>query len=726
MFDIKLLLSIVDQIKLPKDCYFAIRRSFYMVQSSFNSDQHYINALSQDTARKCVANKPLSVQKLPSTKRPSLSLISGNVVLNGLGFGQHHHRSAATGEQSNAANKSLAQSNRRLMAAASCVASFNNSTLYNGLLSGPRVCISQNRTKLCVQSLGKLGRSHLRLLDTQSRLNERSLMSPMRNCLVVGISNCGKNIILVRRSSRRQFRKYSEQDLIFHVHELNAELFDGFYLEDANLMFVVTHKAELLKIDLSSLETSPKDLSSIGPQQQKQPKRHHYLNEYYNIETLLLRDVCATGSSTNFNTGNRINLAGGCASTLCDDNTKPALNRPQQQDQAAKIKLRLASIDPLTNLMWIYLECEDTFDGSIHSSINNNNNSRRALFTRRSNEIGGCLEHSEAAVMYTDAAVVTSPDCYTINNKARRLSLATASALMRFRRGYNPFGNIADENDDEGNSCNDNSNGLDLSNDEIGEQTNDKSSSSARSSPDNRLAVEKVIVRKNRKIMMIDLITFDVFAAFVLQPNFGDIIQLRASLVAFCQLSNPMSNQFSSRIVQISPLGRFEQMLSFSDVVDYMVKVSETFINRVAQQDCDDKEGAIRLAEDVSNMHGHRESEESEDQSAGSDSKYLYSSLRRLLNTAQTSLLSNNTAPNSEDKGNKLDTGTSSSLRRYCRSLIRSQSVGWTSSGNSHDNENPSAGTINSNHSNDNSSTPSSQSTKSTKSTTTTDRSELP
>ena len=515
LYDIKLLLSIVDQIKLPKDSYFAIRRSFYMVQSSFNSDQFYMQSLSSDASRCLVANKPLSVQQAPDTKPPALSLISAASLVVSHPFGVAGSLNGGPSQASNGISGS-------------------NFTIRNSICTdqihsnGPRIRTSADRSKICVQSIGKLGRSHLKIIDSNLKSNERSLMSPLRNCIVLGISNCGKNLIVARQSSRRNFKCFYEQDLNFHIHEISTEIFDGFYLEHSNLALVLTHQGELLKIDTSRCFADSHEASS---------------------ESLMLRDSRSIGENE-------------------------------------KVKLRLASMDRLTNLLWIYIECEDLVDPSMSSG------SQKRLVVERRLKQG--LEPPPSDLE----------------------SIKFGHSRPRFRHN-NPF--ACDTTDESGY--------------EMGQQQH----------------LQRLNHR--RKIIMVDIVTFDIFSAFTIHSSFGELINLRTSLVAFCQLSNPMSSHFSSRIVQIGPTGRYEQLLSFSDVVDYMVTVPDSFRRK--------REGLL-----------------AREQVAGREAanSQKHSSLKRLLIHSKSFSAGAEPAEQQVPDESAAASG-SSTLTRYYRSLMRSQST---------------------------------------------------
>lgn len=501
MYDIKLLLSIVEQIKLPKDSYFAIRRSFYMVQSSFNSDQFYMQSLSNDASRQLVSNKPLSVQQLPDTKPPAMSLISAASIVAHQSFGI------------NSGNNDT------------CQAYNSNRNAFSGSGPfGPRVCTSSNRTKVCIQNIGKMGRSHIRIMDVNVRSNEKSLMSPLRNCLVIGISNCGKIIIFARQSSKKNFKTFREQDLLFHVHEVSTEIFDGYYLEDHSLAIILTHLGEIFKIDTTKCFID----SQVG-----------------STETLILRDSHSIG-------------------------------------EYDKVKLRLASMDQLTNLLWIYIECEDTTKPQVNSS-----------------------------------------------NKP----LTSDSTRSPRYRSNNPF--LFDNNEDG-----------DLI---LQQQQANITESTAQVRPSYQ-----------RKILIIDIMTFDIFSAFSVHNNFGTITNFRTSLVAFCQISNPMSNQFSSRIVRIGPTGRYEHLLSFSDVVDFMITVPESTSNN-------NNKNSNKQQNDCDNMNNISQTQR-------------YSTLKRLL-TRSMSMVTNDESTyddnNSADGivAGKMQTLSPTNLTKYYRSLIKSQST---------------------------------------------------
>lgn len=487
LYDIKLLLSIVEQIKLPKDSYFAIRRSFYMVQSSFNSDQFYMQSLSNDANRQFDINKPLSLQQLPETKPPSMSLITA---------------ASLVAQQSIGLNGDYQQNFNA-----------NNNTNSGFGAIGPRACTSSDRSKVCVQNIGKLGRSHIRIIDANSRSNERSLMSPLRNCLVIGISNCGKNVIVTRQSSRRNFKTFREQDLTFHVHELSTEIFDGFYLEDTRTALILTYLGEIFKIDTSKCYTD----SLVG-----------------STETLMLRDSQTVGDSE-------------------------------------KVKLKLASVDSLTNLLWICIECEET-----------------------------------ASIQLTKPPAEQSP------TESCESPQSTLRGLKAKYRSNNPF--LSDLDD------------------------------SILRRPDNQARCNY-----QKKILIIDIITFDIFSAFTVHESFGDIIKMRTSLVSYCQLANPMSNQFSSRIVRIGPTGRYEHLLSFADVVDFMISVPKS---------CK-KESSDHDEQSTKNKRPSKESNR-------------YSALNRLI---ARSISFNSGDEDTFTDSNKATENNTGRLTKYYRSLMRSHSA---------------------------------------------------
>lgn len=395
--DIELLLVIVAKIKLPKDSYFAIRRSFYMVQSSFNSDQFYIQSLTSDTNRQMVTSKPLTVQRPLGTKLPAISLIASAPVV--------------TSKPASLSIETKHNFNTN-----------NNSTLNAGA-DGARICTSSDRSKVCIQNIGKLGRSHIRVMDSNVKSNERSLMSPLRNCLVIGVANNGKDIILARQSSRRSFKMFNEQDLTFKVYELNVDLFEGFYLEEQSSILIISHAAEVFRIDLTK----------------------SFMDEYPVChETLVLRER---------------DLGGDCAHNM-----------------------RLASLDTNSGLLWIYMDCDHD-----------------------------------------------NQTCTPIRKQSS--DLESSSSLM--------------------------------------DETSDRSRKSE------QILVSRPGAKSQRKIIVVDLTSFDIFSAFNIGECFGEIINIRTSYYACCQLTNPMSNQFSSRIIKISANGIYEHLLSSSDVVDFIVSTQE-------------------------------------------------------------------------------------------------------------------------------------------------------
>lgn len=504
MYDIKLLLSIVGQIKLPKDSYFAIRRSFYMVQSSFNSDQFYMQTLANNETNR---NK----SQLADTKPPALSLM------------------CSTNLGSSFANKTSI-----------CVdkASHKNQHQQQQQQPAQRIKTSCDKTKICVQSIGRLGRSHLKIIDAKYKSNERSLMSPLRNCLVVGISNCGSNLILVRQSSRRNYRSFREQDLNFHVFEFHTELYDGFYLEQTKLTIILTHHGEIFKIDTSNLCSN----NSIG--------------------------------------GGPIDL-GDCIETLM-------LKESSSIAENERIKLRLCTLDCLTNLLWVYVDCED---------LN----------------------------------VVKQ----TTNFQIKLGSSNTLIEQDNMRQQGNKYMN-------------------DFVEYEAGTSSNLINQTQHTGRP------QRKFESATRKIIIIDIVSFDLFSAFAVHPNFGEITNLRASLVAFCQMTNPASNHFSTRIVQIGPTGHYEQLLSFSDVVDFMISLPESYKRKFVQQSL----SCRQEKKVVTKQQG-------------------YSTLRRLLTSSNPfgqnqQQHRNHVKSSCKDLNSRIDSRESTkaaTLTNYCRSLLRSYST---------------------------------------------------
>jgi hypothetical protein len=588
MYDIKLLLSIVDQIKLPKDSYFAIRRSFYMVQSSFNSDQFYMQTLPTEASKSLVTNRPLSCQQQLSkaTKPPALSLISSASFIanatNSIGS-QHSYQIGKMMGTMNGGG---------INAAGSHQFTINNSVCQDSV-QRPRVLISADRSKICVQSIGKLGRSHLRIIDANTRANERALMSPLRNCILIGITNCGKNLIIARQSSKRNFRSFKEQDLTFNIHEISTEIFDGFYLEDTQQALILTHQGEIFKIDCRRCSKDNK------------LARANYLDDC--TETLLLRD---TGSS--------------------------ALGEHE------KVKLRLSTLDSLTNLLWIYVECEG-FSGPTQRNF------KTAIVQKAS--IG------------KEAEAYRLPD---MNERGSALLMPKTSAKFKLN---NPF--LGDSNGLGASATKDANNNNDDNEDKLYDSSTELNSQHwTTSKPDNHHQASPISKANfSRKIIIVDLITFDLFSAFAVHQNFGEITNLRASLVAFCQLSNPMSNQFSTRIVQIGPTGRYEQLLSFSDVADYMVSVPDSFKRKYR------------------NQSGNRDSD-LERTNQQPQQQQRYSSLRRFLthsislspsrgNSIGVGFKQNDDeqSVNEDDQlGGNEPTHNNNTLTRYYRSLMKSYS----------------------------------------------------
>jgi len=388
-------------------------------------------------------------------------------------------------------------------------------------------------------------------MDSNVRANERSLMSPMRNCLVIGLSNCSKHLVIARQSSRRNFRSLRDQDLTLHIHELAGEIFDGFYLEEMNSCIVMTQQGEVLKIE-----------GAIRPHQEEPSKRGQF-----HTETLMLRDTFHT-------------------------------HLPDGPNE--KIKLRQAAMDQTTKLLWVYVDCEQQ--------------------VAQSNNVG---------------------------------QAGAKSSLFELKFKYNnPFC----QEETVYASRRESSSGAD---DELGPICEHQASLTSEQRASQRGAGS---TWKQRKILIIDVVTFDIFSAFTIPASFGQISNLRASLVAYFQLSNPMSNQFSSRIVQIGPDGHYEQLLSFSDVVDYLVSVPESFKRR-----CQD--GA-------------------ENEHDSEDSSQKYSSLRRLLTRSisfnsfassqlrqrQTQEAASSRLAETDDKIETVQSERGT-LKQYYRTLIKSYST---------------------------------------------------
>lgn len=423
--DISSLLSLVQRIKLPKDGYFAIKRTFYMVQSSLNSDFFYMQNLNDESNRRLVANKPLAVQQLSHVKAPSQTLMSSPLAT----LNQHGRLGLIvnTSKSSTSSSDSLAE---------------------------PKVCVSSDKSKVCVQSFGHKGRSHIRVINADVRSNERALMSPLRHCLVIGISSCGKIIIMARQSSRRNFKLFQEQDLVFHVHELPTEIFEGFYCESLRVALVLTHHGEIMKITYDELY----DWS--------EPSQFSERQNTFKTETLLLREC-------------------------------------HQLEETDRLNLRFASLDSLSNLLWIYVDCEDPSDPEISPGTS----SSQSLESTRTN-------------------------------------------IRQESKSSNPFSeDLIDKHETE----------VNRSTDQCINQIRNNASC-------------------NRKILVVDTSSFDIFSAFTLHQNMGPVISIRTCLIAFCQFSNPMSNQFSSRIFKIEPTGKYEHLLSFSDVVDFMITVPDDWV----------------------------------------------------------------------------------------------------------------------------------------------------
>lgn len=616
LYDVRLLLSIVNQIKLPKDSYFAIRRSFYMVQSSFNSDQFYMQTLSSETSRLVKPNKPFSCQQLPETKAPALSLLSGASLLSSATESANSkQRMNASGCDARKTNKSLgsiSSLNKFGQGASGNKFTITNSVCQDNGVKRPRIRTSENRSKICIQSMGKLGRSHLRIIDANSRSNERSLMSPLRNCLLIGISNCGKQLVFARQSSKRCFKSFKEQDLTFHVHEISTEIFDGFYLEELEQVIIISRQGEIFKIGKISQKC----------------------------------DVEAS-KQTQLNSSN----------TNLDDCTETLILSCLIEGHE-KVKLRLSTMDSLTNLLWIYVECEDLISCPTQASGSPATTTSPKPVT---------LASSFSAKTESKRGLPSEINCTD-----RSFASVKPKTEVRFKNN-NPFMSVDRE------LCDDNQ-----SERATNTSLNSKDSCNQKQVQLNRKVTKREHrfnhqrhnsgrVNYTRKIIVVDTITFDLFSAFAVHPNFGEIINLRASLVAFCQLSNPMSNQFSSRIVQIGPTGRYEQLLSFSDVADYMVSVPESF----------------KIRYSISNGNKTALTADVEANLQQQQQQQRYSSLKRLLTHSMsfTSMsFTSMSSGSSETSGRHSDhdeeqtsvstqNSNSGALTKYYQSLLRSYST---------------------------------------------------
>lgn len=325
---------------------------------------------------------------------------------------------------------------------------------------GPRICTSADQTKVCIQNIGQYGQSHIRVMDAYVKSNERYFMNPLRNSIVIGITNCGKNIMIARQCSPRlgspgtrgtpRTKILRERGLLLHVHEMSTEIFDGFYLEEYMIAIILTHLGEIFKIDIS--------------------KCH-------------------------------VNHLSGCSETLM-------LKKSKSVGESERVQMRLASIDASTNLLWVYVECEDVKHVASKS---------KGIPSWSSGSTGSDISQSSDS----------------IENRYRSNNPFLCDIVEAVPSGLDP----------------------------------------------------KTRLNYQRKVFIIDITTFDIFSAFTLPTSFGEITKLKTSLVAFCQLANPLSNQFSSRIISIEPTGRYEHLFSFSDAIDFLVDVPdsykrhETFLN---------------------------------------------------------------------------------------------------------------------------------------------------
>lgn len=308
---------------------------------------------------------------------------------------------------------------------------------------GPRICTSSDQTKVCVQNIGQYGQSHIRVMDAYVKSNEKYFINPLRNSIVIGITNCGKNIMIARQCSRRGFKILRERGLFLHIHEMNTEIFDGFYQEECGIAIILTHLGEIFKIDISKC---------------------------------------------------RVNHLSGCSETLL-------LNQSKSVGESERVQMRLASMDVITNLLWIYVECED-------------------------------IKHFGAKSQ--------SISCWNSRSTGSGDISQTSCSFETRYRSNNPF--LCDKVDAI-------PSGLD----------------------------PQVRLNYQRKVFIIDITTFDIFSAFTLHTSFGKINELKTSLVAFCRLSNPLSSQFPSRIISIGPTGRYDHLLSLSDVVDFAIDVPDSY-----------------------------------------------------------------------------------------------------------------------------------------------------
>lgn len=496
----------VKRIKLPKESYFAIKRSFYMVQSSFNSDLFYIQSLNNESLRHVDPNKPLSLQQAPTAKVPAKSLIIPNTLAINNANRPTNHGSGGTKRSQ----------------------------------KSPRVCSSWDKTKVCVQTLGKLGRSHIRVINVNVRSHERSLMSPLRNCLVIGISNCGRHIIMARRASKRGFKLHQEQDLTFHIHELCSELFDGFYLEEHQLALILTSLGELIKI-----VTAPPNA---------------------NAEDLILSNESLLVATSPLGSGDH-GLSDCC---LVDNNHNQ------------RLKLCLASLDPLTFLLWIYL---DTGEESSRQPV---------VAPSFASDFDSASRHSESRFRPNNPFVSCDEEDFLPLPASYHTKSATTASLDDFTI--------------------------------------------------------------QRRIIIVDIMSMDVFSNLNLHQSFGPIVTMRTCLIALCEFENPMSSQFSSRIVKIEPTGRYEHLLSFSDIVDFMITVPKCPITDGAEAN-----GAICI---------------NQPQLQVPVSSQRYTTLRKFLPRTLYSL-----GPSDEESSSSLEilndrdktSRPSSSLANYCRKFLHNQ-----------------------------------------------------
>ena len=414
----------------------------------------------------------------------------------------------------------------------------------------------------------------MKIMDSEARANERALMCPVRNCLVVGVSNCGRNLWLARQTSRRNFKSFNEQDLSFHMHELPEELFDAFLLEELGFCLVLSHQGELFKLPTKLGEIA----AAAAPRGAGQMQ----------AETLMLRDSCATSIGEN-----------------------------------ERIKLRLASLDLRSKLLWIYIDSEET--------------------TNMANQQ---------------------------QQQQQQQQLSSSGNRLIKLNNNNPF--CGQESEHLAGQWSEQASGWPLGEGRKALQSIAESCMPDRPMEQQANRQQASVCGKQRKILIIDVITFDLFSAFTIPSSFGEITNLRASLVAYFQLANPLSSQFSSRIVQLAPNGHYEQLLSFADVVDYLVSVPESFGRREGPGEVGQQPGAGQKYSSLKRLLKHSISFSSSGQAnLGTDT-----SERQQKGHFASGLTSSKAwpIPERQETSNKA-AAAGATLSKYYKSLIRSYST---------------------------------------------------